>query len=861
MLGASGGPALGVEEIARPLEESEGEGNRTTSATSPRHLDPPASPTHRPSPTASAYDLPSDSEDDDDDDDFHPSTLLPQSSSRSVGCPASLRAYLGGGKALGLDAGEDKGEADPNLDGEPIAIEERTFEAPHGNESEFKVDEVLQAPRALPEEGAGAVMQSGTQTQTQTQGTAPPPPSNREENTKPGNVSQLQDSAEESSAQRILSAFWGTNRISKLQRPSYHLFQDPSAVPFTNALASDPEYDPKIGCTLTITLPSPSSLPSSTTDDERTPKPDIRTFTTPPTHRTRRSARNAAAQLALDAGICSEARSLRERFGPEVLPEEGKKGEEKASERPYEALMIAWQRWMVGEQVRWEFETDELNIAHGCRLTVPIPSSPALTFRTPITYASHRLAKDAAARLALADGENNVPKAWERAFKERVKVDTAGYISVDAGGGEAGEKGEGGQGEGKTGEAEAETEREKREKRERERVDPVNVLTAEVRAAFGGANKYIAWEHGNVPAKEGLSTAAAQVLLSCTLTLTFPALPSPPASSLPSPSQCSAPTSLQFAVPAIYHTKHHARMACASAALASPSVREALARAKGYREGERRDKEEGERRKREEGKKKASGALPRAGSVKYEDLDGLDNPAAYLNLCAQQWTGNGSPIQFEFSAIDVDSAKHYGCTISIYIDPSLTQSYTLEPSADYPNRKAAKEAAIRLALRERVLDVLKARGLGGAAKGAVKAGKGALQGRGGGGGTAPAGGGGRGPFGGGGGSQAYGGFGGGAGATFGYASGPPPAMGMGMGFHGGAGGPYLPPSPHQRPAFPGPGGFATGLGTGMGMGMGMAMEPGVGAGTAVGHLDQFCQSWMGAGHVPSYDVQRRKLRE
>ncbi|GAA5911338.1 hypothetical protein JCM5296_007330 [Sporobolomyces johnsonii] len=848
LLGARGRPALGVEEMERALKESDSEPNRPTSATTLSRLDPPAPPTHHPSPTPSTHHLSSDSE----DDDFHPSTLLPPSSSRSSICPVSWRAYLGRGKVLARDAGEDD---DGDLDGEPLAMGEGTPEAPHENESDVKVDVVMQAPRELAEESAGAL----TQPETQTKGTAPPPPSNRAENAKPEKVSQPQAFGEESIAQRILSAFWGTNHISKLHRPSYHLFQDPSAVPFTNAFASDPEYDPKIGCTVTITLPS---LPSSATDNDRTPKPDIRTFTTPPIHRTRRSARNAAAQLALDAGICSEARSLRERLGPEVLPEEGTKGGEQVAERPYEALMVAWQRWMVGEQVRWEFETDELNITHGCLLTVPIPSSAALTFRTPTTYASHRLAKDAAARLALAEGENNVPKAWEKAFKERVKVDTAGYISVDAGGGGPGEKGGGGEGEEKAGAAEAE--RERREKRERERVDPINVLTAEVRAALGAANKYIAWEHGNAPAKDGLSAEASQVLLSCTLTLTFPALPSPSSSSLPSPPQPSQPTSLQFAVPAIYHTKGHARMACASAALASPSVREALSHAKENRERERRDKDEAERRKRDEAKKKKGAAPPHAGSVKYEDLDGLDNPAAYLNLCAQQWTGNGSPIQFEYTAIDVDNAKHHGCTISIYVDPSLTQSYTLEPAADYPNRKAAKEAVIRLALRERVLDVLKARGLGGAAKGVGKGARGTLlQGRGG--GTTPGGGGARGAFGGGGGgggggSPAYTGFGVGAGATFGYGPGPStPAKGMGIGIYGGAGGPYLTPPPRQRPAFPGSGGFAaTGMGMGMGtgMGMGMAVGPGVGAGTAVGHLDQFCQSWMGAGHVPSYDVRQ-----
>lgn len=50
--------------------------------------------------------------------------------------------------------------------------------------------------------------------------------------------------------------------------------------------------------------------------------------------------------------------------------------------------------------------------------------------------------------------------------------------------------------------------------------------------------------------------------------------------------------------------------------------------------------------------------------------------------------------------------KLYGCTLTVFINISLSRTYEVPPSPEYKNRAAAKEAAIRLALRERVLDLL-----------------------------------------------------------------------------------------------------------------------------------------------------------
>lgn len=50
--------------------------------------------------------------------------------------------------------------------------------------------------------------------------------------------------------------------------------------------------------------------------------------------------------------------------------------------------------------------------------------------------------------------------------------------------------------------------------------------------------------------------------------------------------------------------------------------------------------------------------------------------------------------------------KLYGCTLTVFINISLSRTYEVPPSPEYKNRAAAKEAAIRLALKERVLDLL-----------------------------------------------------------------------------------------------------------------------------------------------------------
>lgn len=84
------------------------------------------------------------------------------------------------------------------------------------------------------------------------------------------------------------------------------------------------------------------------------------------------------------------------------------------------------------------------------------------------------------------------------------------------------------------------------------------------------------------------------------------------------------------------------------------------------------------------------------------------SPSAYLNTCAQQWTGNGSPLKFAYSIQHVEGSnvKHYGCTVTVFVNIGLDKSFTVDPSPALTTRRAAKDAAVRLALEEHVLDLL-----------------------------------------------------------------------------------------------------------------------------------------------------------
>ncbi|GAA5958226.1 hypothetical protein JCM10213_006841, partial [Rhodosporidiobolus nylandii] len=439
----------------------------------------------------------------------------------------------------------------------------------------------------------------------------------------------------ESANTRLLAGFW-RDSVSRVYPPRYWLHQDPpppvTADPPVLALSPRP-----IGCTLTLRLPDAServfSLPNSAGITNR------------------KAAKNAAAGLALAAlDVLEEAKKLRAELGPEDEAAEQEKqkagkAEWEVVDKPYELLVQKAQKCMMGGEMKWAFETDELNITHGCTLHVPVLLSDVRSYTVQPLFPSHREAKDAAARLALKDG---VPQLWEAAYRERLKKDSGGYITFAASGDTPREVE--GQGEGeKQGEA----------------VEPIALLNKEVKAAFGGVSRWISWEHQAVP-QPSSNGKVAQPLLSATLTLAFP-----PTTLYPDP-----PAPLAYSVSARYHTKHHAYTACALSAFKGGVVD----KLKPYRE-ERRAELEGKKAERaREKKEKNEKPLPRAGTVPWEALQELDNPAAYLNLCAQQWTSNGSPLKFDFVVEQGKgtgkSAKHHGCSLSVYINPTLTKVYT-----------------------------------------------------------------------------------------------------------------------------------------------------------------------------------------
>ncbi|EGU11767.1 Proteophosphoglycan ppg4 [Rhodotorula toruloides ATCC 204091] len=91
---------------------------------------------------------------------------------------------------------------------------------------------------------------------------------------------------------------------------------------------------------------------------------------------------------------------------------------------------------------------------------------------------------------------------------------------------------------------------------------------------------------------------------------------------------------------------------------------------------------------------------------KHKHAEG--DPSAYLNTCAQQWTGNGSPLKFAYTIQPVEGSivKQYGCTVTVFVNIGLSKSYAVDPSPEMTTRRAAKDAAVRLALKEHVLDLL-----------------------------------------------------------------------------------------------------------------------------------------------------------
>ncbi|GAA5960415.1 hypothetical protein JCM10213_006258, partial [Rhodosporidiobolus nylandii] len=513
-----------------------------------------------------------------------------------------------------MDSAEDK---EDDLDGEPIEVDEQDEQ-----------DGVVEALEPLP----SAVASSTELVDGASVVAAEPVTRPASDASTPAEGSQGGESANT----RLLAEFW-RDSVSRLYPPRYWLHQDPPP-PVTADSPILPLSPRPIGCTLTLRLPNASdrvfSLPTSAGITNR------------------KAAKNAAAGLALAAqDVLEEAKKLRAELGPEDEAAEQEKqkagkAEWEVVDKPYELLVQKAQKCMLGGEMEWAFETDELNITHGCTLHVPVLLSDVRSYTVQPLYPNHREAKDAAARLALKDG---VPQLWEAAYRERLKKDSGGYITFAAPG------------------AAPEENSAKGEKQD-EAVEPIALLNKEVRAAFGGVSRWISWEHQAV-AQPSNNGKVAQPLLSATLTLSFP-----PTTLYPDP-----PAPLAYSVPACYHTKHHAYTACALSAFKGGVVD----KLKPYRE-ERRAELEGKKAERaREKKEKNEKPLPRAGTVPWEELQELDNPAAYLNLCAQQWTSNGSPLKFDFVVDQAKgagkSAKHHGCSLSVYINPTLTKVYTVHP--------------------------------------------------------------------------------------------------------------------------------------------------------------------------------------
>ncbi|GAA5913770.1 hypothetical protein JCM8208_004160 [Rhodotorula glutinis] len=486
------------------------------------------------------------------------------------------------------------------------------------------------------------------------------------------------DKAGGKSLARPFEQYW-SEHVSKLHRPHVWYYQSPPAS--SSASTTTTTAVPLIGCTLTLTLPDSTS----------------RTFTADSTHQTRKAARDAVFALAWAADAHEEARAQRDEVGWDREAAEEREEKERVramvgGEKPWEALRAEGERWMA-EPVRWEFEEDSLNTTHACRLTVPVSPTSTLTFLTPPTFTSHRSAKDAVARLALEAG---VSGEYERAFKARLERESGGYLQFDATGGQGAVLLKQKQAEGADGV----------ETSDKEAMDPVTLLQAEVKSAFGGVNKFVGWSFGTSSG----NSSSGNPLLSCTFKLTYPE-PEPVVDPT-STTAAASPEPFTCSVPASYHTKAHARTSCAALAFRL-GITDLLKPYQAKRADELRarkaDRERRERERREEREKGGVKSAPRAGTVPYEALEALDNPAAYLNLCAQQWTGNSSPLKFEYATAEQPGTrvKQHGCTVTVVVDHTFRKSYTVPPSSSTLTRAAAKEAAVRLALSSRVLDLIK----------------------------------------------------------------------------------------------------------------------------------------------------------
>ncbi|GAA6030493.1 hypothetical protein JCM8097_006173 [Rhodosporidiobolus ruineniae] len=493
-----------------------------------------------------------------------------------------------------------------------------------------------------------------------------------DESTRSANGTSAESShSVEQSNTRLLTEFW-RHHVSRYHPPHFWLHQDPHPPLTDNSL---PLPTRSIGCTLTLRLPDTST----------------RTFSvsTSAGHVTRKAARNAASGLVLTSqDLLEEAKRQRAELGPEDVEQEKAKEREGKSwaetvEKPYEVLTQAAQKWVAAGEVRWEFQTDELNTTHGCTLFVPITSDDVRTFTVPTTYSSHREAKDAAAREAL---KSDVPKFWEEAYQQRMQVDSGGYItfaSSTGAGAVASRLAQTGDDQPATGDG---------------TVNPIELLGQEVRAALGGVAKWMSWSYTTVAPEVATSSTTAttgQPLISASLSISFPTTVSSP-TRLPS---------LTYSVPPRYQSKHHAYTACALAAYRDGIV-EKLKPFKDERAAEAERKKGDRERVKVERKLKP---VPKTGTVKWEDLEARDKPIEYLNQCAQAWTGNGSPLKFEYTAVEPAEGgkqKHHGCSVSVVISSTLTKVYTVRASSATPTRRAAKEAAVRLALRERVLDLM-----------------------------------------------------------------------------------------------------------------------------------------------------------
>ncbi|GAA5993434.1 hypothetical protein JCM10908_002188 [Rhodotorula pacifica] len=439
------------------------------------------------------------------------------------------------------------------------------------------------------------------------------------------------------------------------------------------------------GCKLTLVMPDSTQ----------------RTFETPATCADTDAARLRAVSDARASGVLDLARKLREEVGWEAEEQEAEQEREKVrrlkgGEKPWEMLVGDQSKWMA-PPIKAKLEKDELNAVYGCTLTIQTSlSSAPLTFCAPISFSSPRDARAAAARLAL---EANISERFQRGFDEMMKKDQHGYIQVgDFTATEATMLGELAQPE-QVGAGDEERDEDDDGGSTKE-LDALESLHKHVKEAFGSYKAWIDWAYEHAKQEEG-KTARGPPSLGATLTIKIPMTEKHPI----------APPPFVISTEPRYRTKYYARLACATSAFEN-GLMTVLDPYKKEREDARREKLE-KKAKEAEAKRKEREAgriyeTPQAGTVKYEELASLPNPAAYLNVCAQQWTGNGSPLKFEYNirAQDDSNIKHYGCTLTVFVNISLSRTYEIAPSPEYKNRAAAKEAAVRLALKERVLDLL-----------------------------------------------------------------------------------------------------------------------------------------------------------